>query len=388
MLKHKLRLLIIAAVGFLLIFLGLEYKSVPVADRAFVLGLGIDYNSGVYELTAEILVPAKSAGGGSMNEESHKIISGHGADTSQALNDIFQKTGKLPSLGHCAVLILGETVYKRDILNELDFFVRSEAFRGNTPVAVTDGSAKDLMNTKTPLENFTSISIYQITSVYGKNTNTAMTTLQDFRVKTLSPSASSYLTVIKAIPVDGSQASGGDGGEAGAPDEPLVFYDCSSVAAFKNGQFVSALTTEETEGMKLLQNKNNFDSFLVPSEGGGTMRVLLASKNVAVNVSLGDTPSVVYELTVKLKPAEAEEINTAEGFISNAEITDAMREDAKSQMTEKINAALRKAADTDTDFLHLGNKFFARYGKSWEQYISQNPDYPVKINFSVKITVS
>ena len=89
------------------------YVKSELADRAVVLGIGIDYQEEVFEVTAEVISPGQSTEGGSQVQS--KLLVGRGETVPLAIQDIYQTSGKNPSLGQTGFILLGEGMKQQEI---------------------------------------------------------------------------------------------------------------------------------------------------------------------------------------------------------------------------------------------------------------------------------
>lgn len=111
----------------LLTFFSNDFGLVDIQKTALVLAAGIDRNENEFTLTAQIAVPKgtdRTTGGTSGVE-----IEGTGTTVSDCLADLYGKTGWVPKLIFCDLVVLGETVVAEDAFDCLDYFCATNTCR-------------------------------------------------------------------------------------------------------------------------------------------------------------------------------------------------------------------------------------------------------------------
>ena len=129
------KILLILLVGAGVIIFASLFNSTDLVDRMLVLSMGIDLTESgemiVLVETANTDTPwgrggdggGEGGGGGESGSSGEAKVasnkntfSGRGATLTLALQDLYSKSGKVPSLGQCNVIIFGESFYRGNCL--------------------------------------------------------------------------------------------------------------------------------------------------------------------------------------------------------------------------------------------------------------------------------
>ncbi len=122
----KLWMILCALIVFT--FFSNDFGLVDIQKTALVLAAGIDRTEEGFALTAQIAVPKgtdRTTGGTSSVE-----IEGSGETVSECLADLYAKTGWVPKLVFCDLVILGESAVREDTFDCLDYFLQVLAYLG------------------------------------------------------------------------------------------------------------------------------------------------------------------------------------------------------------------------------------------------------------------
>ena len=119
-----MKLWVIVCVLVVFTFFSNDFGLVDIQKTAIVLAVGIDRTEEEFTLTAQIAVPKGSdrTTGGTSSVE----IEGRGATVPDCIADIYAKTGWVPKLVFCNLVLLGESAVQADVFSCLDFFLRNE----------------------------------------------------------------------------------------------------------------------------------------------------------------------------------------------------------------------------------------------------------------------
>ena len=109
-------------------FLGsCEKPGTELSELMIIQCIGLDYENGNYTATVEILNNEQSGspGGTSNSDQKTKIYNAKAPTVASALRKLTTKSGNVPLFAHNRVIVLGESVTKKDLLDVIDFFCRN-----------------------------------------------------------------------------------------------------------------------------------------------------------------------------------------------------------------------------------------------------------------------
>lgn len=365
------------------------YVKSELADRAVVLGLGIDYQKEEFEVTAEIISPGQSTEDGSQVQS--KLLVGRGETVPLAIQDIYQTSGKNPSLGQTGFILLGEGMKQHDLRQVLSYFVFSDAFKDGVTVAMCEGTARKIFETTSPLDNMISYALQSIIQQSGQKTNSISNFLQNFIEKQMLPSETSFLSEVKFIKDLVPES------DKGATDTKTQgVYDCAQIGIFKNGRYIDTLSKSETRGFIMMDENMSYDNFVVDGAKSdldikGKVSIGIASKEAQIKTQMKDgKPDVTFTTQIKLRKMRTDVSGNVMDYLPKTpnEVSEYIKSDVTRQLKELIDASINKCVDIDCDYFEIANKMFKKYGNEWKKYQQENPDYLQKTQFTVEIKIT
>ena len=214
-LKHAYSLLYVILFTVLaFLFFTNDFGLLDLRKTSVVIGIGLDIEDEEVVLTAQLAVPQPAENG---ENTKFNVVTGNGITVADALIDVNVKTGFYPKLEFCKLIVLGESCFKRDVGDLLDYFYRSEYTGLTLNVAACEGNAGELINQQFPCGNSATDVIDKLLSSEAQASgNVSVATLKDIGEKLFSPSESFYMPFLK----DGILGGGGEsGGGEGSGDE-------------------------------------------------------------------------------------------------------------------------------------------------------------------------
>ena len=257
----------------MLLFFTHDFGLIDIEHTAIIVALGVDKNkeNTEYEISAQIAIPQASADNAS---ESESVISAKGQTIGEALDKIAVNTGWYPLFSFCNMVILGENALKGNVMDSVNYFIRTDRLPDSATICACEGSAKDLLLTDTPLDSVSSFALQKILEQdYAKLDRIANVNIKNFADGYFSKSQRGFLPYVKTIPSgdaenaskggnngSGSQKEGGNTGKGENAESKSNIYDASSAIIFSKGKAVGMLAPEETLLFNL-KDKNSIDTF-------------------------------------------------------------------------------------------------------------------------------
>lgn len=112
--------------------------------------MGIDWVGGQYQLTVDILSPARPAGGGGGGGEQERVwtVSATAPALDEAFGRLDQVLSRSLTLAHVRSVMFGEAMARRGIGAPIDYLLRSVEVRPTAWIGVTNGLARDLLQAR------------------------------------------------------------------------------------------------------------------------------------------------------------------------------------------------------------------------------------------------
>ena len=376
-LPGKLCLLIVAAV--ILIFFSNDFGLVDIQKTAIVLAVGIDRDGEDFALTAQIAVPKGSdrTTGGTSSVE----IEGRGATVPDCIADIYAKTGWVPKLVFCNLVLLGESAVQADVFSCLDFFLRNEYIPNSCQLAACEGSAGEMLSSQSAIDDTSALALSKLFSDAAKKSGYVMTTtLREFAVGYYGVSGSGYMPYVRAQTQEGGSGGGtgssGGSEESGAQEQKV--YSAEETAIFSGGRLAAVLPREQTFAFSLLEGNVYTGSF----QADGQTYVVLKNSG-SVGLELPDVPMATLSLELRVQLYGTREASPPEE-IAKSMLTPEQEARAEEVLTGYLSDLWDSCVQTGCDLFELRTKLYrtslAEYGKWKDSILSA----AVKIETSVK----
>ena len=258
----------------MLLFFTHDFGLIDIEHTAIIVAMGVDKTDEEYEVSTKIAIPQATTQNVSNNDS---LISAKGKTIAEALDKIAVNTGWYPLFAFCNLIILGESTLDGNIMDTVDFFIRTDRVPDSATVCACEGTAKELLSTNTPLDSVSSFAMQKILQQdYARMDRIANVNVKQFVEKSLSKSETAYfpyVSTVKSGEKSESGSSGGSGGSSGGSggsggqgengqggNESSV-YDATNTVVFSKGRKVFFLSPEETL-MLNLKSKNSIDTFI------------------------------------------------------------------------------------------------------------------------------
>lgn len=357
--SFPMKLWIILAAIVAITFFSNDFGLVDIQKTAIILAAGIDRTADGFSLTAQIAVPKGSdrTTGGTSSVE----IEGQGATVSDCISAIYAKTGWVPKLVFCDLVLLGEEAARANAFDALDFFLRNEYAPDSCLLAVCEGTAAETLKATSAIDDASSLALEKLFSDAAKKSGRVMTTtLREFAIGYYGRSASGYMPYVRMSSQSGAQggsggqnAAGGQGAAGGQSGQEMIF-SAEQTAVFSQGRMTDVLTEAETFAFSLL--KGNVYGGTLPSDG-----ITLAVLRNDGSVSLAEEPTLQATLSVDLKvrlagrdaPSSLE--NVAKGSVTEEELAA-----AESALREAIGSLWERCAQSECDLFNLRRTLYRR----------------------------
>ena len=434
--RNSVRYYLILAALVTFLFFTNDFGLIDIQKTAIVMAVGIDREGPTFILTTQIAVPQSSDQG----EQAQAVqIESRGETIADAFNQINAKTGWYPKLVFCNLVVLGEQMIKSNVFDALDFFLRDEYMSDKCLVAACEGTAKEILNTKTPIDPMSGVAAQKVLSDHAARVGTvASNTLREFAMGYFSYSKSGYLPVLKPekqqessgengggggeqqqssegggekgaflentpLPAaEGEQnalkgdrpvpAAGGSGGSgpsaggqaAGGKEEEKVF-SASETALFYDGIYAGKLDQDETFAFSIVKNKLRLASYTPKSDG---IPYTLIVKHNLPSLKFSVDDNSMARLKIKLKvTAGVQDTSYGQSIdeLANAgKVPPKVFEAAKKDLEKKISQVFEKSRKSRCDVFNVLDrlqKFESDYFPAFREDILDRLIFSVDVTF-------
>lgn len=362
----------------MLLFFTHDFGLIDIEHTAIIVALGIDRDDEKYEISAQIAVPQAST---SSSSNSESIISAKGSTIGEAIDKIAVTTGWYPLFAFCNLIILGESSLSGNVMDVINFFIRSDRIPDSASLCACEGTAKKMLLSNTPLDSVTSFALLKILEQdYAKLDRIANINVKNFVSEYFSPSSRGFIPLVKKVKSgdsknaseggSGSSESGGSGGESSGDESDV--YDASSAVFFSHGKPVGVLTPEETLLFNL-RDKNSIDTFikLENAEVDGQKTDLLieideTEKKYGFKFDNG-LPVYEIKMNVQCRIVGANAVSPVSELYPAAEVPDEILRATEKKITETLEKLYRKLQISDCDLFGIKNVLYKFHYDKYEK---------------------
>ncbi len=377
---RKVKFILFGILALFIFFFTNDFGLIDVEKTSIITAMAIDKDGDDYSVTAQIAVPEAT----DTNTENKKTqITGTGNTIGRAIKNLGNYTGWFPKLTFCNLILLGEDMANTNVIEVLDYFAKTLRVQDSAQVALTEGKAKDLISKATPLDNISAFALQKIMlKKTGFDKDVATTDIKTFCVGHYSKSRSSYMPVIKAMPVEdessnssstsGSQNQTGQSGQSTKQEDKQLF-DARTTALFKDGVKVGELDSDLTLTFNAITTHFNGTALAISDvvingqKANCLLSVQRARNKIKLHADQNDLVlSVKLNLYCKISDANAE--GTDFSIAQNTPIPESVKEKAQNTFTQNIKELLEISKVTGCDFLDIKEKLYRFNYKQYSRY--------------------
>ncbi len=377
----KLYLILLAVILFA--FFSNDFGLVDIQKTAVILAAGIDKTETGFALTSQIAVPKGSdrTTGGTSSVE----IETEGKTVSDCITMLYSKTGWVPKLVFCNLLLFGEEAAQGDVFEGLNYFLRNEYMPDSCYLAVCEGKAGEMLSSQSAIDDASSLAITKLFSDAAVKSGKVMpNTLKDFTISYYGVSKSGYLPFLRMIDQEGAQESGGNeaSGGSGKQSDPQKIYTVEETALFRDGRMVGLLPEHETLAFSLLKGEVFAGTFDAEEEGKAvTLTVLENSGGVSLEVK--DTPKVKLSLSLTVRLC-CRGISAPIDDVSSDRTSEETLGSAKTILTGYVERMWEICRESECDLLELRQSLYRSSPKKYAEWkdtipFSLDPEIDTKV---------
>ncbi len=368
----KLWLILTAVVLFA--FFSNDFGLVDIQKTAIILAAGIDKTDEGFSVTAQIAVPKGSdrTTGGTSSVE----IQAEGETVSDCISLIFSKTGWVPKLVFCDLIVLGEDAVKEeDIISHLNYFLRNDYMPDSCLLAVCEGKAGELISSTSAIDDASSLAIEKLFSEAAVKSGRVLTnTLKDFAIDYYGVSKCSYLPYVRMEEQEGGQndsqtaagGSGSSGGSGGSGGEKQQIYSAEQTALFKEGRMVGLLPQEQTLALSLLEG-NVFTGTFNAKDGTMPVTLTVVRNEGGVKLDSAHAPKAELSLSVTVRLCCRGVTAPVEDIASDS-VSPKILESAKKTLTGYVQTLWDMGKESGCDIFGLTRMLYRSSLKKYEEW--------------------
>ena len=335
-------------------FILLGTETVPLTDRAVVVGIGIDKTETGYLVSAQIVLPAEA----DAKESGYIIAKAEDVSLSGALNAISREAGKIISMSHCNVVILGNEVIQHDAVNVLDYILRNAYLSENALLLATGGKAADILSAKTVYGDSSSLFIQNTLMKFGYYPVRGKRNIKEFVVSYCTEKSGNWLTSVSLIQTDAPVS--GDGSADGA----AYVFDYSETAIFSGSNYIMKLDEKGTRGINYVESVLEEGSLTV-TLGGAVYNFFIVRSSC--KKTFGRDMSARFDIKCELNLKEICSPSGVKADVSVIEPGEAVNLAVSQEIVSAVNYAFESCYAAGVDVFNLYDGFYGIYGAEWKE---------------------
>ena len=379
-LKAKI-VIFITAFAFLFFFSN-DFGLIDVEKTSIITAVAIDKTLDKYEVTAQIAVPEAT----DTNSENLKAqLSGKGYTVGEALKDLGDVSGWFPKLSFCNLILLGNSLSQTNVIEALDYFAKTLRVQDSALVALSSGSAKELLEVSTPLDNISAFALQKIMlKNQGFDRDVAKSDIKTFCAGHYSRTSSAYMPIVKMISSQvgqkkedaGSSSNSSNNTSSGgqsSSNKGNVLFDAKTTALFKDGYKVGELSPDLTFIFNAFNE--NFNASTIPLENvkddnGNTSNYLLTVINhsKSIKLKMEEVPTLYIKLSIYGKISDHAVDGSKDAISQNIPIPLNVKNFAENKLTQNIYEMVSVSQRTNCDFLNIKEKLYRHHNKQYNKY--------------------
>ena len=391
--KSKLIVFGLAAIAFM--FFVNDYALVSADKVAIVVALGVDKGTDApYQVSAEVLVSNSDA---SSTGVDNVILVAEGDTISSAINGLFLNTGWYPKLNFCDVILLSREITEECAMDVLSFFLRSERILDSALVAIADTSAKDILETITPLDTLSSAAIEKISvQRYLSNADCATTMLKDFAKHYYDEGIDNIVTIVKPVKLDAKQSKSET---QTTPKDKFQLFDLSTSAIFSHGKMVAEIPAELTQAYNFATDKIQTGNYLVkevPSENpkekkkfNYDLQIKKHTQNVDISIN-NNVPQLKISVKLLTKVADSTENYSILDLTTSTTIPKNVLKTAEAQLEDELYSLFKLTQENFSDIYGVGKDLHKFHLKDWRAFLFSQQDafqYMKDVDVIIDVTI-
>ena len=402
-----------------ILLLPLSISTPAESDRvAVVTSVGLDKVEGGIEVSVNTIVPnSVQAGGSGGADGTVKTVSAIGENVSSAFANVTLVLGKFPGLAHCDSIILNKNLFSENVLEYLDFFVRTNNLTSNAALMVAENSAKEVVETAAAQKGLSAVSISEILLLNNEYALSKNSNIDEFYLKTFSPSKTATLPLITVGDsnkdngeVNGDSAKAGDAetiteegadlpesaSKSGNGSPQKIIKNEGKGVIVKGGKIVCEVKGKDMSGINLISKatkRGHIEAENVNAFGFNNANLTFEIYNKKASLKgefINGKPVVTYAINLVLKLEEVKQkslninaLKTTQNYVEG-EIKQTLFKTA----TENINAIIGTAKSVNADVFEVYDYFNKFHNKSWKKFLNtleNKEEYLKEVQFNIDV---
>lgn len=344
------RTLLVGVIWVVLLMLTGCWDRREINDVAFVLAGGADKEGD--RIRISVLIPLTGnmgetgGGGGSGGQKPYTIKTETGKTVSEAVSKLQSRLSRHLFFGHRRVIIVGEELARTEGIEPvIDAITRSPEKRLSTFIAISEGSALDMLNADTRLERFSAESMREEL----QSETSAGINLMEILCKLITVGDDAYFPYVQKVKTE----------IEGQESEDIR---SDGFVLFHNGKMTGKLQGNSALGFRLLnQSIRNYDETI--NVDGSYLTVTINHSKISIK-PIVKNEELSYRIHSRVKVSIKEDKNLERNY-SYLEERKQIEQRIAQHVVDNIKLAINKMQQNNSDAIGFGLKAYRAYPQLW-----------------------
>ncbi|KIL40832.1 spore gernimation protein GerC [Gordoniibacillus kamchatkensis] len=361
------------------------WNRTEVNDLALVTGAAIDLAEGkMIELSVQVFIPRTGGGqqamggggggggGGAGGGAQTLVRSGRGATIAEAMSKLQEKFPRKLFWGHTDVFIIGESLAKQGIRDQVDFLMRFPQTRERAAMFVSEGEAKKTLGFHPPLER----SSAEVLREMSKSRLSMDVDLKKLAQMLSGGAGAAALPWVEMLPPEKGQMT--------KQSIPYVY----GVGVFKKDRLVGQLDDIMTRGVLWVRDEIVKETVITITPQGteGYVSFNLESSTTNVVPEIRDNK---WSVTINIETNENLIQNATRLDVMSMKVNDSLERQLEEEIRHRVEEACSHAKEMGTDIFDFADDFHRKYPKQWNSVKAHWEDKfaSLEINVATRVKI-
>lgn len=354
------------------IFLTGCWDQNEVDDLAIVIGIGVDRVPGKnpIQITAQIVNPSSSIKSGAANGKPFVTMTVRGNTVYDAIKNFSKESSRKIFLSHNYVVVFSEKMARYGLDNVLDYFEREPLFRRTSWMIVTNGSAKDILETDIELQKFQAIGIKNMIKQFKRESLVKIIKWEDFISEYESGPTCATATMLEVT--------------KSKPSSKIIL---NGTALFSKDKLVGYLDNKESIGLMWILNEIEEAKVGVTcpgkEKGSINFEVTETKHSIEPSIKKGNRLSIQLDIAADSTIAE---VNCENVDIESQQVLKKLEKMQEDEIKKQIQMTIQKSQQLGTDPLQFGEAFRRYNHDKWQKLKKDWSKHFKEIEVSIHVT--
>lgn len=398
--------------SIILLFVSIAFMNIESQSQTqgIVTSIAVDYVDEEVQVACSILTPTQ---GTSAKSNMYKA---NASTLTEAVELIGLQIGKVLGFAQCDVVALGSNILEYNVVDALDFFIRTKKVGRNVLLLSFEGKVEDFIQGAIYLDEELSLTLSQILS-YNKEYLLAIeSNLENFYMGCYGDSGISMIP--KLVLTENEQKEGiklllesaspnslsqnvepGGSSSSSSASKTMYLVNDGTTAVLKNGVLFTELSPSDIRKLNLFISDSKYGSFKVEGVtdeiyNNASVVMNMEEKRVLVKYRMKDGKPILQidtKVYIKVEEIMEQEKNTKLLKREDALITKTVQAKLITQIENDLKDIFKKCQDLKIDCLEIYSNFNKYHYKTWKGYIeslSNKDDYLSGIDLEVGVEIA